>query len=328
MSAANRPVILLVDDSEFSLSRARKALGNGFEVVTATNGAEALVELGRRAVDLVITDLLMPQISGLAFLSQARQRYPDLKAVVCSADVQDATAAKAKELGAAAFLAKPIDQQELLRVVRLVLSQDQAPRELPITPRYADAFKEIFNIGVGRAARALSKLVYDTVKLSVPELQILRPYHLAGYIADAFEGELACVRQAFSGTTDGTAYLLLNAKSGLSLVDALAKEPSKRGDGLSGADESMLTEVGNILINALVGTLANTLGINFEFGQAACRTGDAQSIYGNLGLRDSDYVLYLETLFVVPGRSIGGTLVILLGSAGMGTVLDKIDSLD
>ncbi|MEK7705148.1 MAG: response regulator [Myxococcota bacterium] len=327
MSDPQRPVVMLVDDSEFSLSRGRRALGEAFEILTAANGAEALLQLEERTVDLVITDLLMPQVSGLAFLGQARQRYPQLKVVVCSADVQDATASKAKELGAAAFLAKPIDPEELQRVVKLVLSQRQAPRELPITPRYADAFKEIFNIGVGRVARALSKLVYDTVKLSVPELQILRPYHLAGYVADAFDGELACVRQPFTGTTDGTAYLLLNAQSGLSLVNALAKDRTTPSEALSTADQSMLTEVGNILINSLVGTLANTLGIRFDFGQADCRTGDAQSIYGNLSLRDSDYVLYLETLFVVPGKSIGGTLVILLGSAGMGTVLDRIDNL-
>lgn len=322
-----KPVIMLVDDSKFSLSQGAKAFGDEFEILVANGGGEALVKLENTRVDLVITDLLMPQISGLALIGELRQRFPAVKIVVCSADVQDATSKKARALGAAAFLSKPLEPDEARRVVRLVLSQDRPPRELPITPRYADAFQEIFNIGIGRAARSLSKLVYEEVKLSVPKLEILEPHHLAGYIADQFHEDIACVRQRFTGTTDGTAYLLLSANSGRSLVNALVRDRSADAQEVDfgEAERGLLTEVGNILINSLVGTLANTLGINFDFEQPECDVGSAKKIYGDLKLRDSDYVLYLETLFVVPGRNIGGNLVILMGSRGMQTVFENID---
>lgn len=325
--ADRKPVILLVDDSKFSLSQAQKALQGEFEVLTSNGGAEALAKLDNTKVDLVITDLLMPQVTGLALIGVLRSRHPSVKIIVCSADVQDATSERALSLGAAAFLNKPIEAADAVRVVRLVLSQQKKPRELTVTPRYADAFQEIFNIGMGRAAKALSKLVYETVKLSVPKLEILEPHHLAGYIADQFQDEIACVRQGFAGTTDGTAFLLLSANSGRSLVDALVKDRKEPPEGLDLGDleRGLLTEVGNILINSLVGTLANTLGIEFRFEQADCTVGDARSVYGDLKLRDSDYVLYLETLFVVPGRNIGGSLVILLGSGGMKTVFEGID---
>jgi chemotaxis protein CheC len=321
----SRPVILLVDDSQFSLSQSARALGDAYQIHTATGGAEGLIKLESVEVDLVITDLLMPHVSGLAFLGQVRQRYPEIKVIVCSADIQDATAAKAKTLGAVAFVPKPVDAEELVRVVRLVLAQDRKPSEIPISPRYADAFKEIFNIGVGRAARALSKLVYDTVKLSVPRLDIIRPTQLAEHVSEAFVGDLACVRQEFSGTAAGTAYLLLSEKSGLGLVNALIKGEEGSLKELSQTDRAMLIEVGNILINSLVGTLANTLGIDFDFGQASCDIGQPEAIYEHLKMDDVDYVLFVETLFVVPGRHIGGNLVILMGSAGMGTVLKGID---
>ncbi|MFH0903002.1 MAG: response regulator [Pseudomonadota bacterium] len=321
----NKPTILLVDDSQFSLSQSMRALGDGFAIVTAASGAEGLVKLESTKVDLVVTDLLMPHISGLAFLGQVRQHFPNLKVIVCSADIQDATAEKAKALGAAAFIPKPVDPEEFTRVVRLVLAQDKAPSEIPINPRYVDAFKEIFNIGVGRAARALSKLVYETVKLSVPRLEILRPYGLANHICETFVGELACVRQDFSGTADGTAYLLLSEKSGLSLVNALVCGEEQANKSLTDTDREMLIEVGNILINSLVGTLANTLGIAFRLGRASCEIGRVSAISEHLKLNDAEYVLFVETLFVVPGRQIGGNLVILMGSAGMGTVLKGID---
>jgi hypothetical protein len=75
-----------------------------------------------------------------------------VKVIVSSADIQDGTASKARALGASAFVPKPVDAEELRRVIRLVLAQTVAPAELPIDPRYADAFREIFNIGIGRAA--------------------------------------------------------------------------------------------------------------------------------------------------------------------------------
>jgi chemotaxis protein CheY-P-specific phosphatase CheC len=320
-----KPSILLIDDSQFSLSQWTRALGDAYNIDTAGNGAEGLVKMGNRKYDLVITDLLMPQISGLAFLGQVRHRYPGTRVIVCSADVQDATAKKAKTLGAAAFVSKPVDPDELRRVVRLVLAHEKPPRELPIDPKYADAFGEIFNIGVGKAADALSKLVYDAVRLSVPKLEIIRPEQLASRVVDDFQDDVACVRQDFTGGAQGSAFLLLSARSGLNLVDALVRQESPDMAQLSAADREMLVEVGNILINSLVGTLANTLGMDFSFGQASCVVADPSSVYGHMKLNGMDYVVYVETLFVVPGRQIGGNLVIVMGSAGMGSILQGID---
>jgi CheY-like chemotaxis protein len=324
-----KPSILLIDDSRFSLSQWTKALGDGYEITTANNGAEGLVEMERAKFDLVITDLLMPQISGLAFLGQVRHRFPDTKVIVCSADVQDATSKKAKSLGAAAFVSKPADPDELRRVVRLVISVDKPPRELTIEPKYTDAFQEIFNMGVGKAAASLSRLVFEEVKLSVPQLEIIKPDKLSDHVVANFKDSVACVRQGFDGAADGTAYLLLSAKSGLNLVNALVKQeqdPQVQAS-LSDADREMLVEVGNILINSLVGTLANTLGMDFRFGQATCYVVAPQEVYGHLRMNKMDYVLYVETLFVVPGRQIGGNLVIIVGSEGMDSILKGIDGI-
>lgn len=323
----NRPSILLVDDSNFSLNQMSKALANDYDIITANSGAEGLAKLEKHHVDLVITDLLMPQISGLAFLGQVRRRYPDIKVIICSADVQDATMKKAKALGAAAFFSKPIDADEVRSVARLVLANDRLPRELPISPEHADAFMEMFNIGVGRAADSLSKLIYDTVKLSVPHLEILHPSQLADYITKNFTEEVACVRQNFEGAAAGRAYLLLSSGSGANLVNSLVQQDFEREKVLTPADREILIEIGNILINAVVGTLANTLGVDFNFGQATCAVLPRDSVYSHLELNESEIVLYVETLFVVPGRQIGGNLAILLGSAGIGSIINGIDRL-
>lgn len=322
-----KSTILIVDDSDFSLSQLREALCEMFEIISAKSGAEGLVAIEKNKIDLVITDLLMPHISGFAFLGQIAQRYPDIKSIVCSADVQDSTKSKAKALGAAAFIGKPIDAEEIRRVVRLVLAYDPVPREIPISPRYEDAFTEIFNIGVGKAAESLSRLVYDTVKLSVPKLEVLSSSQLINQISNSFTSDIACIRQEFGGSANGRAYLLLNAASGINLVNALVKQHESNKRQLSDTDKEMLVEVGNIVINSLVGTLANMLNVDFRFQQAHCDIVRNDKIDNHLSLNYADYILYIETLFVVPGRQIGGNLAILLGTDGISSLIQRLDNI-
>jgi hypothetical protein len=71
--------------------------------------------------------------------------------------------------------------------------------------------------------------------------------------------------------------------------------------------------------------MANTLGIGFELGQPSCALAGSRSLQEESNLTGSDYVMFVETLFLLPGRHIGGNLVILLGSAEMGKVLKGID---
>ena len=321
---AAAPKILLVDDSQFSLSQANKALGDGFNTDQATGGAEGLRMMEETHYDLVITDLLMPHISGLAFLGHVKSRYPNTKVVISSADIQDTTAAKARRLGAVAFVPKPVEAEELQRVVRLVLAHKQPPNQLPISPRYADAFKEIFNIGMGRAANALSKLVYEKVKLSVPRLDVLPRDQLQAAVAENFQDDLAVIRQDFTGSAKGIAFLLMSKESGRRLVDALV-HGSEGAAEMDNADQELLVEVGNILINALVGSMANTLGIAFKLEQANCAVGGVEEVCGQFAEEVADYVLLVETLFLMPGRHIGGNLFIMMTSEEMGNVLQGID---
>lgn len=322
---APRIKVLLVDDSRFSLSQVRKALGDEFDIEEALGGAEALARMEEKPYDVVITDLLMPHISGLAFLGHARARHPATKVIVSSADIQDTTAKKARSLGAAAFVPKPVDAQELRQVMRLVLARKDSPNSLPFSPRYADAFKEIFNIGMGRAANALSRLVYEKIKLSVPRLEVLPRAALEDTIAENFAEDLALVRQDFAGSASGIAFLLMSKESGLRLVNTLVSDSESGNAEVSDADRDLLVEVGNILINALVGSMGNTLGISFELAQASCDIGSVGDIVGQFDDEVGDYVLLVETLFLMPGRHIGGNLFIMMTSEELGNLLSGID---
>jgi two-component system, chemotaxis family, chemotaxis protein CheY len=113
--------ILVVDDyvsnhrlMDFVLRR------NGYQVLVATNGLQALDQLTRASVDLVLTDLAMPKMDGLALLEHLRAdvRYAHLPVVIVTASVNDRDARRARKAGVTDFLTKPVESEQLVRIVQ------------------------------------------------------------------------------------------------------------------------------------------------------------------------------------------------------------------
>ncbi|MDQ7039355.1 MAG: response regulator [Rhodothermus sp.] len=115
--------ILLVDDEPFVLESAREVLEQlGYRVYPATQGQEALDQLEAHAADIraVITDLVMPEMDGLALIRAIRERWPELP-VVASSGLHGGRAEAARQAGAHAFLHKPYTAEKLAAVLHQVL---------------------------------------------------------------------------------------------------------------------------------------------------------------------------------------------------------------
>jgi len=113
--------ILVVDDEP----QIRRALdialrGHGYEVLLAEQSAPALVQLGSHPPDLVILDLMLPDLDGLALLRELRG-WSDVPVIVLSARGEEATKIEALDLGADDYLTKPFGIGELLARVRALL---------------------------------------------------------------------------------------------------------------------------------------------------------------------------------------------------------------
>ena len=114
--------LLVVDDEEPQRTMLASILGRaGFDVVTAADGAEALERLDGAAFDLLLTDQRMPRIDGLELLEQARRLQPRTPVVLMTAHGTVSTAVQAMKRGAADYLTKPFDRDELLLVVEKVM---------------------------------------------------------------------------------------------------------------------------------------------------------------------------------------------------------------
>lgn len=124
--------ILVVDDDSALRRLVTTVLERRkFSVAEAADGGQALDVLRTTAFDLVITDIVMPQIEGLELVRYVRARHPSAKVMAVSGGGSHLVSYTqlAKELGADAVLAKPFTPAELVAVVERLLSGGTGPQE-------------------------------------------------------------------------------------------------------------------------------------------------------------------------------------------------------
>lgn len=108
--------IVIVDDSDFSRSIIRKMLEEeNINIVGEANGAEAALKIIKeKSPNIVITDIVMPEISGIELTERISQKFPDISVIVISSLSQEHIILEAIAAGANDFIAKPIQKQQLI----------------------------------------------------------------------------------------------------------------------------------------------------------------------------------------------------------------------
>jgi len=116
---------LLIVDDEAGYRKVLRAIfeDEGHDVVTASDGRAALAHLAKRKRDLIISDVRMPDIDGIALLKQAREQDPDIGVVLMTAFGTIETAREAFKLGADDFIQKPFNNEELKVIVKRTLEK-------------------------------------------------------------------------------------------------------------------------------------------------------------------------------------------------------------
>lgn len=123
--------ILVVDDEPIARENLRHVLmRQGYKVETAENGQDALKKVRRFEFDIIVTDLKMDRMDGLQLLDKAKQVSPSTQIVIVTGFATVDTAVRAMKTGAAHYLTKPIDLEELRKTVRDIL--DKRPAEAAV----------------------------------------------------------------------------------------------------------------------------------------------------------------------------------------------------
>lgn len=154
--------ILLVEDEPAMVRTLSRILERrGFAVIAASNGREALARLDEAPADVMITDLNMPTMDGLALLREIRAREPRPATIVLTGYGTVQTAVEAMKLGAADYLIKPCNPDELLIVVGRLLEIDGLRREVVALRRQVDVAQRRYGslIGDGPAMREVYRIL-------------------------------------------------------------------------------------------------------------------------------------------------------------------------
>ncbi len=180
---AKQRTILVVDDDTAIVTVLGLLLKQaGYAVETAEDGTEALSLVARRSIDAVITDLRMPGMDGMRLLDALQERAPDLPVVMLTAHGGVADAVDAMKRGAAEFMLKPFERDEIIFVLDKVLrSQPDAPPAFAPDDEFvgeAEAMQEVFDL-VRRAGQSTATVLVRGETGTGKEL-IARAIHNSG----------------------------------------------------------------------------------------------------------------------------------------------------
>jgi chemotaxis protein CheC len=176
-----------------------------------------------------------------------------------------------------------------------------------------DALVELLNIGFGRAGASLSRLTGQRVLLEVPEVAMCPINQLNATLAAFLKDEVASVHQVFSGPVAGDALLILDPPAAAALRELLTDEPSLPLE-LDASAREVLTEVGNILLNACIGTFGNMLKVPLSFSIPDIDVTTIHKVVDKLmAHRDSlRYALVVTAGFRLRDAEVTGYVVIVL----------------
>lgn len=191
-----------------------------------------------------------------------------------------------------------------------------------LTPLELDALAEIFNHGVGQAALALSELAGEEVQLSAPKVEELSKREVSEQLEARGANRICAVRQAFSGSVNTEALLMFPVEKSLQLVQLMVGDDVPLAH-LSEMEQESLAEIGNILLNSVVASVADMLRIEFEGSLPQVEAGRASDVL-YLGVDLDDSVLSLQINFKIASRQIQGYLVFLLDVASSEALQKKI----
>jgi chemotaxis protein CheC len=179
-----------------------------------------------------------------------------------------------------------------------------------LTELERDALSEIANIAMGRAANSIRLMVGHQVLLSVPAAEILSKKAAALAVATPDNRILVAVRQDFKGAFSGRALLIFPETSSLELMRAVIGRSLSLKDVIENQDEA-LAEIGNVILNSWLATIANLLKRNLPVSVPVVVRGDSKRVF-EVEESGTTFVLFLRIKFEINHFQMHGYIALLM----------------
>lgn len=188
-----------------------------------------------------------------------------------------------------------------------------------------DALVELFNQGVGQAAAAMSRIVREEVSMSVPMISFQTRNDVSNDLGSAEARRICAITQNYSGAFSTEAILMFPESKSLEIVRLMVGE-SFSMDELTEMEQEAMSEIGNIILNSCMSTLANVTGRELHGSLPVYRVGTGDEILGITANPWNGLVLTLKIDFNIEKHQINGYVAFLLDVSaleGLQTYLDQ-----
>lgn len=177
-----------------------------------------------------------------------------------------------------------------------------------------DAITELVNIAFSRTAASLSDLTGNRVELAVPEVSAHPIEELEHALSKFVRGDVASVHQIFGGSVAGDAFLLFDVEGAGQLVRLLT-EAEAPVDRMGASAKEVLSEVGNILLNACLGVFGDLLQVRFTFAVPRLHLESLGSMLKSLVVESDEirHAMVVGARFGIRNTNVVGCLVLVLG---------------
>jgi CheY-like chemotaxis protein/chemotaxis protein CheY-P-specific phosphatase CheC len=320
--------VLICDDSSLARKQLLRALPATWplDIAQAASGREALERIREGGTDVLLLDLTMPDMDGYQLLAALRDERLACKVIVISADVQDEAVRRVLELGALAFIRKPADPvhlQQTLAGLGVVGSEmpalgERASAQVP----FRDAFREVVNVAMGRAAALLARVLGVFVQLPIPNVNILEVGELHMALADAAQGDkLSAVCQGYIGGGISGEALLIYHDSEITDMARLMRTDDY-------FELEMLLDLSSLLISACLSGIADQIDVVFSQGHPQL-LGQHASIDELIRLNRQRWknTLAVEISYSLEGHDIHFDLLLLFTEDSVELLSRKLDLL-
>jgi chemotaxis protein CheC len=187
-----------------------------------------------------------------------------------------------------------------------------------------DALVEIFNIGVGHAAKAMSDIVNEEVTMSVPRITFLNRAD-AGSMLGNKDGSRVCgVSQHYEGAFATEAILMFPEDKSLDIVRLMVGESVPLQE-LTEMEQEAMSEIGNIILNSCVGTLANIFAQELSGSLPVYHVGTSEEILTASGGDADSIVLMLHIDFILEKHQIHGYVAFILDLTALHDLREQLD---
>lgn len=195
---------------------------------------------------------------------------------------------------------------------------------LEITELQRDYITEVLNISMGSAAAVLSEMVNEEVSLSVPEVDFLQRNTAANKFDQTNAARMSGVTQSMKGALTGDALLMFPEEKTLSIVRILLGD-TVPVESLTEMEQEAMCEIGNIILNAVVSSVADLLKKEIMSSLPRFIKGTGSEIFSLETCNNNDLVMFLKVDFGLESQSINGYVTLMLNVDSLHDFISQLD---